>query len=125
MIIAILLAGLVFYEAFVALKALSNVHAMQKTMAESLSVVQSTTMSDEDKATAMQKSSVVMISAVAMTLVKIAGAVIASVVFLFAVSLVAWPLKEMIEYSIRPAPLAATIVVLTVYGVIRHGRRKT
>ncbi len=124
MLIAILLAGLVFYEAFVALKALSNVQAMQKTMAASLAVVQSKSMSDEDKATAMQQSSVAMISAVAMTLAKIALAVIATVAFLFVVSLVAWPLDEMLEYSVRPAPLVATIVVLTIYGMIRHGRRK-
>lgn len=124
MLIAILLAGLVFYEAFVALKALSNVQAMQKTMAASLAVVQSKSMSDEDKATAMQQSSVAMMSAVAMTLAKIALAVIATLAFLFVVSIVAWPLDEMLGYSIRPAPLVATIVVLTVYGIIRHGRRK-
>jgi hypothetical protein len=124
MIIAVLLAGLVFYEAFVALKAISNVQTMQKTMAASLLVVQSKSMSDEDKATAMQRSSIAMISAVAITLAKISLAGIATLTFLLVVSLVAWPLDEMLEYSIRPAPLVATIVVLTVYGIIRHGRRK-
>jgi hypothetical protein len=124
MIIAVLLAGLVFYEAFVALKAISNVQTMQKTMAASLLIVQSKSMSDEDKATAMQRSSIAMISAVAITLTKISLAGIATLTFLLVVSLVAWPLDEMLEYSISPAPLVATIVVLTVYGIIRHGRRK-
>ncbi len=124
MLVAVLAAGLVFYEAFVALKSLANVQAMQETVRGSLAVVQSTTMSDEDKATAMQKSSVAMIGAVAVIAAKILAAVVASAIFLYAISLFTWPFGEIVEYSIKPLPLLATIAVLTVYGMVRHGRRK-
>ena len=124
MLIAVLLAGVVFYEAFVAFKSLANVQAMQDTVRGSMAVVQSTTMSDEDKATAMQKSSVAMIGSVAIIFAKILGAVAASAIFLYAISLFTWPFGEIVEYSVRPLPLLAVIVVLTVYGMVRHGRRK-
>lgn len=124
MLVAVLAAGLVFYEAFIALKSLANVQAMQETVRGSFAVVQSTTMSDEDKATAMQKSSIAMIGSAAIIAAKILAAVAASAVFLYAVSLFTWPFGEIVEYSIRPLPLLATIAVLTVYGVFRHGRRK-
>lgn len=124
MLIAVLLAGLVFYEAFVALKSLANVQAMQETVRGSLAVVQSTTMSDEDKARAMQKSSGAMIGSVGIIFGKIVLAVAASAIFLYAVSLLTWPFHEIVEYSIKPLPLLAVIVILTVYGMVRHGRRR-
>lgn len=124
MLVAVLFAGLVFYEAFVALKTLSNVQTMQQTLRGSLAVVQSATMSDEDKAAAMQKSSIATIGAVAVIFGKILLAVAASAVFLYAVSLFAWPFGDIVEYSIRPLPLLATIAAVTVYGMVRHGRRK-
>ena len=124
MLIAILAAGIVFYEAFVALKALSNVAAMNRTVAASFAVVQSTTMSDEDKAAAMQKSGAAMFGAVGLTAAKIAAAAVAAFAFLYVVSLVTWPFEEILDYSLRPLPLLATIAVLTVYGFLRHGRRK-
>ncbi|MEK7265907.1 MAG: hypothetical protein AAB227_07385 [Pseudomonadota bacterium] len=124
MLIAVLLAGLVFYEAFVALKSLANVQAMQETVRGSFAVVQSTTMSDEDKAAAMQKSSVAMMGAVGVIFGKILIAVAASAAFLYAVSLFTWPFHEIVEYSVKPLPLLAVIVILSVYGMVRHGRRK-
>lgn len=124
MLIAVLVAGLVFYEAFVALKSLANVEAMRETVRGSFAVVQSTTMSDEDKATAMRKSSAAMIGSVAVIFGKILIAVAASAIFLLLVSLVAWPFGEIVEYSVKPLPLAAVVVVLSVYGMVRHGRRK-
>jgi hypothetical protein len=124
MLVAVLLAGLVFYEAFVALKSLANVQAMQETVRGSFAVVQSTTMSDEDKAAAMQKSSIAMIGAVAVIAAKILAAVTASAIFLYAISLFTWPFGDIVEYSIKPLPLLATIVALTVYGMVRHGRQK-
>ncbi len=124
MLIAILLAGLIFYEAFAALNSLANVGAMQATVKNSLAVVQSTTLSDEEKAAALQKSSGAMITSVAIITAKIAAAVAASAIFLYAVSLVAWPFGEIVEFSVRPLPLLATIVVVTGYGMLRHGRRK-
>lgn len=124
MLIAILLAGLIFYEAFAALNSLTNVGAMQATVKNSLAVVQSTTLSDEEKAAALQKSSGAMITSVAIITAKIAAAVAASAIFLYAVSLVAWPFGEIVEFSVRPLPLLATIVVVTGYGMLRHGRRK-
>jgi len=124
MLIAILLAGLIFYEAFAALNSLANVGAMRATVKNSLAVVQSTTLSDEEKAAALQKSSGAMITSVAIITAKIAAAVAASAIFLYAVSLVAWPFGEIVEFSVRPLPLLATIVVVTGYGMLRHGRRK-
>ncbi len=124
MLIAVLAAGLIFYEAFVALKSLANVQAMQETVRGSLTVVQSTTMSDEDKASAMQKSSVAMIGSVAIIFGKILVAVAASAIFLYAISLFTWPFGDIIDYSVKPLPLLAVIVILTVYGMVRHGRRK-
>lgn len=124
MLIAVIVAGLIFYEAFVALKSLANVQAMQETVRGSLAVVQSTSMSDDEKAAAMQKSSVAMIGSVGVIFAKILVAVAASAVFLYLVSLVAWPFNDLVEYSIRPLPLLAVIVILSVYGMVRHGRRK-
>lgn len=124
MLLAVLLAGIVFYEAFFALKTLANVAAMQETMRQSFAVVQSTTMSDEEKASAMQKSSGAMLGSVALTVGKIFAAVAASAAFLYVVSMFAWPFDEIVEYSIRPLPLAATVGVLILYGYLRHGRRK-
>lgn len=124
MLIAVIVAGLIFYEAFVALKSLANVRAMQETVRGSLAVVQSTSMSDDEKAAAMQKSSVAMIGSVGVIFAKIFVAVAASALFLYLVSLVAWPFNELVEYSIRPLPLLAVIVILSVYGMVRHGRRK-
>ena len=123
MLIAVLLAAIVFYEAFAALKALSNVAAMQETMRASLSVVKSTTMTDEEKAVAMQKSSGAMIGSVAIVFGKILASVTASAAFLYAVSLVAWPFDELVAYSIKPLPLLAVVGVLAIYGMVRHGRR--
>lgn len=124
MLIAVIVAGLIFYEAFVALKSLANVRAMQETVRGSLAVVQSTSMSDDEKAAAMQKSSVAMIGSVGVIFAKILVAVAASALFLYLVSLVAWPFNELVEYSIRPLPLLAVIVILSIYGMVRHGRRK-
>jgi len=124
MIVVILLAGIVFYEAFFALKTLANVAAMQATMRGSLSVVQSATMSDEEKAEAMQKSSIAMIGSVAVVAGKISLAVIVTAGFLFLVSLFQWSVADLIEYSMKPVPLLSTIGVLVVYGMVRHGRKK-
>ena len=124
MLLVVLIAGVVFYEAFFALKTLANVGAMQETMRHSFAVVQSTTMSDEEKAAAMQKSSGAMFGSVALTAGKIFAAVAASAAFLYVVSLFAWPFGEIIDYSVRPLPLAATIGFLILYGFLRHGRRK-
>ncbi|OFX04623.1 MAG: hypothetical protein A3E78_05205 [Alphaproteobacteria bacterium RIFCSPHIGHO2_12_FULL_63_12] len=124
MLIAVIVAGLIFYEAFVALKSLANVRAMQETVRGSLAVVQSTSMSDDEKAAAMQQSSVAMIGSVGVIFAKILVAVAASALFLYLVSLVAWPFNELVEYSIRPLPLLAVIVILSIYGMVRHGRRK-
>lgn len=124
MLVAVLLAAIVFYEAFAALKTFSNVAAMQETMRGSMAVVQSTTMSDEEKAEAMQKSSGAMIGSVAILFSKILAAVGVSAAFLYAVSLFAWSFDELVAYSVKPVPLLAVIGVLTIYGMIRHGRRQ-
>lgn len=124
MIVVILLAGIVFYEAFFALKTLANVDAMQATMRGSLSVVQSATMSDEEKAEAMQKSSIAMIGSVAVIAGKISLAVIVTAGFLLLVSIFQWSFVDLVEYSVKPIPLLSTIGVLVVYGMVRHGRKK-
>jgi hypothetical protein len=124
MIVVILLAGIVFYEAFFALKTLTNVETMQATMRGSLAVVQSATMSDEEKAEAMQKSSIAMIGSVAIVAGKISLAVIATAGFLFLVSLFRWSFEDLVAFSVKPLPLLSTIGVLVVYGMVRHGRKK-
>jgi len=123
MIVVILLAGVVFYEAFFALRTLADVDTMQTTMLDSLGVVRSTTMSDEEKAAAMQRSSLAMAGAVGAVTGKILAAVAASALFLFAVSLFAWSFRSLVEYSIKPLPLIAVISTILIYGMIRHGRR--
>lgn len=123
MIVVILLAGVVFYEAFFALRTLADVDTMQTTMLDSLSVVRSTTMSDEEKAAAMQRSSLAMAGAVGAVTGKILAAVAASALFLFAVSLFAWSFRSLVEYSVKPLPLIAVISTILIYGMIRHGRR--
>jgi len=124
MIVVILLAGIVFYEAFFALKTLTNVETMQATMRGSLAVVQSATMSDEEMAEAMQKSSIAMIGSVAIVAGKISLAVIATAGFLFLVSLFRWSFEDLVAFSVKPLPLLSTIGVLVVYGMVRHGRKK-
>lgn len=124
MLLAIVAAGVVFYEAFAALKALSNVAAMRATMSGSLAVVRSTTMTDEDKAAAMQRSSLEMAMAVGMTVAKIFAALAVSTLFLYFVSLFFWPFGDLIDYAVRPLPLALTIVAIIIYGMLRHGRRR-
>lgn len=123
MIVVILLAGVVFYEAFFALRTLADVDTMQTTMLDSLSVVRSKTMSDEEKAAAMQRSSLAMAGAVGAVTGKILAAVAASALFLFAVSLFAWSFRSLVEYSVKPLPLIAVISTILIYGMIRHGRR--
>lgn len=123
MIVVILLAGVVFYEAFFALRTLADVDTMQTTMLDSLSVVRSTTMSDEEKAAAMQRSSLAMAGVVGAVTGKILAAVAASALFLFAVSLFAWSFRSLVEYSVKPLPLIAVISTILIYGMIRHGRR--
>ncbi len=123
MIVVILLAGVVFYEAFFALRTLADVDTMQTTMLDSLGVVRSTTMSDEEKAAAMQRSSLAMAGAVGAVTGKILAAVAASALFLFAVSLFAWSFRSLVEYSVKPLPLIAVISTILIYGMFRHGRR--
>jgi hypothetical protein len=123
MLLAIFAAGIVFYETFVALKTLSHVRAMMETTQGSLAIVQSTTMSDEEKASAMQQSSVKMIGGVFMMTGKLLIAVAATAAALYAISLVRWSFDGLIAYSIKPVPLIATVVFLIAYGKLRHGRR--
>lgn len=124
MLTVVLAAGLVFYEVFVALKTMSDVARMQATMRESMTIVQSTTMPDEEKAVAMQRGSLRLIGAVAMTVGKIFGAVIAGGVVIYLASLFTWPFDEIVRYSVKPLPLIATIGFIAAYGMLRHGRRK-
>lgn len=124
MLAVILLAGVAFYEVFAALRTLSNVQAMRATTQQALGVVQSKTMSDEEKAVAMQRSSVAMFASIGLTVLKIAAAVAAAVAVLYLVSLFAWSFDGLIEYSVKPLPLVAMIVGVTAYGMVRHGRRK-
>ena len=97
---------------------------MRATSKGAFGVIQSATMSDEEKAVSMQRSSMSMFASLAMMLVKIVASIAAAGVVLFAVSLFAWPLSDLIAYSVKPLPLAATIVGVTAYGMIRHGRRQ-
>ncbi|HNR77820.1 MAG TPA: hypothetical protein PKM48_11865 [Parvularculaceae bacterium] len=124
MLAAILIAGAAFYEVFVALKTLSDVRKMRATMDRALGVVQSKTMSDEEKATAMRKSSASMFGSIGLTVMKVATAVAAAAATLYVVSLFAWSFDDLIEYSVKPLPLIATIIGVTLYGMIRHGRKR-
>ena len=124
MLAAILLAGVAFYEVFVALKTLSNVEKMRVTSQRAFSVVQSTTMSDEEKAVAMQRSSMSMFASIGLMAVKVTASIAAAGVVLYVISLFAWPFEDLVDYSIKPLPLVATIVGITAYGMVRHGRRK-
>ena len=124
MLAAILLAGFAFYEVFVALKTLSNVETMRTTSRQALGVVQSKTMSDEEKAAAMQRSSLSMFASIGLMVLKVAASIAAAAAVLFAFSLFAWPFEELVDYSVKPLPLIATIVGVTAYGMVRHGGRK-
>lgn len=124
MLIAILLAGVVFYESFVALKTLANVRSIQSTLSGSFAVVRSASMSDEEKAATLQRSSATMMGSVAMTAAKIVVAAAASAALLLLISFFAWPLHALIAYSVTPGALIAALAFLTLYGFLRHGRRK-
>ncbi|MEZ5896982.1 MAG: hypothetical protein R3C51_11350 [Parvularculaceae bacterium] len=122
MLLAIFLAGIVFYEVFVGLRTLTHIQAMMETSQASLAVVQSSTMSDEDKAAAMQSASLKMFGGVFMMVAKLFAAGAATAAVLYAISLVRWSFNDLLAYSIKPIPLVAVVVFLIVYGKIRHGR---
>lgn len=124
MLVVVILAGIVFYEIFVASKAVVDAKAMQATTTEAFAVTQSATLSDDEKGAAMRRSSVRMMSSVALIAGKIAIAVAAAGAFVFIASLVTWPFERLIAYSIQPLPLIATCVAVALYGMVRHGRRK-
>lgn len=119
----ILLAAIAFYEAFVALKATSDAFKMRETLTHAFAIVQSTTMTDEEKAVAMQRSSVAMIRSVGMTVAKIAASVAAALLVLFIASRFAWRFDDLIVYSLKPIPLIAVVGGVMLYGMIRHGRK--
>lgn len=122
-IAVILLAGIAFYEAFIALQATSDALKMRETLSQAFAIVQSTTMTDEEKAVAMQRSSVAMISSVGLTVAKIAASVAAALLVLFVVSRFVWAFDDLLAYSFKPIPLIAVIIGVTLYGTVRHGRK--
>ena len=124
MLAALLIAGVVFYETFFALKSHRDAAAMQETVSAAFAVTQSTTMSDDEKAVAMRKSSVRMMGSVGLVIAKIAAACLAAAALLYLVSLFAWPFESLVSYSLRPLPLIATVSFVCLYGMVRHGRRK-
>ena len=122
-IAVILLAGIAFYEAFIALQATSDALKMRETLTHAFAIVQSTTMTDEEKAVAMQRSSVAMISSVGLTVAKIAASVAAALLVLFIASRFAWTYDDLLAYSLKPIPLIAVVGGVMFYGMVRHGRK--
>ncbi len=122
MLLAVLLAGVAFYEAFVGLRTLRHIKDMTATTSASLGIVKSTTMSDEEKAGSMQASSLRMLSALFAMLWKILAATAAAALVLYVASFALGSFEDLLAYSIRPLPLVAVIVFLVVYGKLRHGR---
>lgn len=123
MLVAILVAAVAFYEVFMGLKTLTHLAAMSATSKSSMTVAQSTTMSDEEKAAAMRRASMAMFGATFQMIGKLAAAIAAAGAVLYVASLIKWPLSDLLAYSVEPIPLVATVFALFVYGKLRHGRR--
>jgi hypothetical protein len=97
---------------------------MRSTVNGSFEVIKSQTMEDEAKGQALRRASLSMFTSVGFVLLKIAGAAAAAACVLFVASLaVGWPFDRLLEYSVSPAAIAATLAALTLYGFVRHGRR--
>ena len=125
MLVATIFAAIIFYEIFVMLKALTHVATMRATMNGSFEVMKSSTMADEEKGEALRRAGLSMYASVGLLTAKFAGAGAAAACVLFVSSLAGgWPFDRLLGYSVSPVALAATLASLTVYGFMRHGRRR-
>lgn len=122
MLLAVILAGVAFYEVFVRLQTMRQAQRIVATAAEAQRVVQSTILQDEEKAVQMQRGAAIMFSSAAVIAAKMALASLAAVAVLWLASLKVAPFAKLVSYSFSPLVLGATVVALSLYGWLRHGR---
>jgi hypothetical protein len=124
MLAAILAAAIVVYEVFAALNTAAEVKLLSDTTKSALETVKSGDLADEEKAQRMQRGALRMFRGMVLLWAKLAAACAAGFAVLFAVSLAGWPLETLIDYSLRPTPLAVTVVFLLLYGLSRRALRQ-
>lgn len=124
MLIALILAGIAFYEVFVGTGTVAHVKAMSEAGSSSLAVMKNPDMDDDQKAVAMRKASGAMFAATGLMLAKTLLALAAAGVLLWIAALVvpAWSFDGLVAYSLSWVGLAGVIVALLIYGKLRHGR---
>lgn len=124
MLLALILAGIAFYETFVALGAVRHIAEMSAAGARSVAVVRDTAMDDDEKGRAMRQASGAIFLGTGLMLAKTLLAVAAAGVVLWALALVvpSWTLEGLLAYSVSLVGLIGVIVALVVYGKLRHGR---
>ncbi|GLS26278.1 hypothetical protein [Marinibactrum halimedae] len=121
MFAVVMLASIVFWELFIVVKANSTAKELLGITKQSLGVIRSESMDDDEKAIAMQKNSLNMLKQVFLCCLKIMAALFGSfVVFYMAHITGGWTLEELALYSVNPIVLIAVVILLVVYGKIRH-----
>jgi hypothetical protein len=124
MILALILAGVAFYEVFVGIDAVRHLQGMSEAGRSSLAVMRDPQMNDDEKAAAMRRASGAMFSNTALMLAKTLLAVAAAGVVLWLAALLvpAWTLEALLVYGLTWIGIAGVIVALLLYGKLRHGR---
>lgn len=124
MLIALIIAGVVFYEVFIGLRTVAHIQSMSAAGRSSLAVIQDKDLDDDAKAVAMRRASGAMFSATGLMVVKTVLAVLASgvVLWLAAFLIPAWTFEDLLAYSVSWIGLGSVIIALIIYGKMRHGR---
>lgn len=128
MLLPLILAGIAFYEVFFGLRVLSHIRGMSAAGSESLAVVRSEEMSDDDKSKAMLRMSGRVFRETGLALIKTLLAAAAAAAVLWLVSLIlgpalGWSFDALLRFSVSLIGLIGVIVVLVIYGKLRsHGR---
>lgn len=124
MLIALILAGIAFYEVFVGTGTVAHVRAMSDAGSSSLAVMKNPDMDDDEKAVAMRRASGAMFAATGLMLGKTLLALAAAGALLWIAALIvpAWSFDGLVAFSLSWIGLGGVIVALLIYGKLRHGR---
>jgi hypothetical protein len=127
MLAALIAAGVAFYEVFVAAGALAHVRGMSAAGKDSLAVMKSTKMDDDEKSAAMLRASGAVFRHTGLIVVKTVAAAAAAGAVLFVAAMafggvLGWTFEGLVAFSLTWVGLIGVIVALTIYGKLRHGR---
>lgn len=128
MLVPLILAGIAFYEVFFGLRVLAHIRAMSAAGSDSLAVVRSDTMSDDDKSKAMLRNSGIVFRETGLALVKTLLAAGAAALVLWLIALVLGPVMglsftALVRFSVSLIGLVGVILALLIYGKLRGNVR--